>query len=219
MGAILQDLILTHPADLTQRTGRKTVSVRGQVIDMAQVKRYIRRKGLPASHVEPWSDTGASPTGSTICPQTLAPLLVDAMKACPSLSAPDEQSCPPILPSSNPLALYPPYTPFHAPDPRPGQLTFQHTNSTAQERTLPSTSAHDSISGEERQPKRQRPSHQTLTCTNLACPFYKHNPAYYNPQNPDTETGRRYRCCAGPGWTNIRRLRQVTPRRTLLLPF
>lgn len=200
MGAILQDLILTHPTDLTQRTSTKTVSVRGQVIGMAQIKRYIRRNGLPAAYVAP------SPTASTIC-------LADTIKACPSLSAPDQQSCPPVLPRSNPRGFCPPDAPFDAQEAR------QHTNTTAQKRTWSSTLAHGSISGQERQPKRQRPSHQTLTCTNLACPFYKYNPAYYNPQNPDTETGRRYRCCAGPGWTNIRRLRQVTPLSHSASPF
>src|SRR5436190_20613217 len=137
MGAILQDLILTHPTDLTQRTARKTVSVRGQVIGMAQIKRCIRRNGLPAAHAAPL------PPASTIC-------LADAIKACPSLSAPDQQPCPPVLPSSNPRAVYPPDAPFDAQDARQGRLTFQHPNTTAQERTWSSTLAHGSISGQER---------------------------------------------------------------------
>lgn len=206
MAAILQDLIQTNPTDLTQRTGTKTVSVNGRLIDMAHVKRHIRRKGLPTPHAEPWPDTGASQTESITCSQTLVPFSVDAMKTYPYSPAPEQpwQSTPQM---SNYVGYYPLQAPFRAEDPHSYQAMAQYSDSTAPKRTWPSTSDDHSISGEGRQPKRQRPSHQTQTCTNLACPFYKNNPTYYNPQNPDAETGRRYRCCAGPGWTNIRRLR------------
>jgi Clr5 domain len=43
----------------------------------------------------------------------------------------------------------------------------------------------------------------------LACPFYKHNPWIYNPQNEDMESAMRYRTCAGPGWESISRLKYV----------
>lgn len=41
----------------------------------------------------------------------------------------------------------------------------------------------------------------------LACPFYKHDPRQYNPQNEDMDSAMRYRTCAGPGWESISRLR------------
>lgn len=43
----------------------------------------------------------------------------------------------------------------------------------------------------------------------LACPFYKHNPGRYNPQNSDMGSAMRYRTCAGPGWESISRLRYI----------
>jgi hypothetical protein len=43
----------------------------------------------------------------------------------------------------------------------------------------------------------------------LACPFYKHNPGRYNPQNSDMGSAMRYRTCVGPGWESISRLRYV----------
>jgi hypothetical protein len=207
MGAILQDLIRTHPTDLTQRTGTKIVSVNGRLVAMAHVKRYIRRKGLPTSHAEPWSDTRASQSGPATCSLAPVPLLADAMENRPHVSAPDEQVWQSILQRSNYVALYPLHQPFRAEDPHPCQFMFHDTTVTGQKRTWASASADQSTPAEERQPKRQRPSQQTSTCNNLACPFYKNNPSYFNPQNPDAEAGRKYRCCAGPGWTNIRRLR------------
>jgi hypothetical protein len=41
----------------------------------------------------------------------------------------------------------------------------------------------------------------------LACPFYKHDPRRYNPQNENIDSAMRYRTCAGPGWESISRLR------------
>lgn len=46
----------------------------------------------------------------------------------------------------------------------------------------------------------------------LACPFYKHNPQRYNPQNEDMNSAIRYRTCAGPGWETISRLRYLKSR-------
>jgi hypothetical protein len=47
----------------------------------------------------------------------------------------------------------------------------------------------------------------SLETRTLACPFYKHNPQRYNPQNKDMDLAMRYRTCAGPGWESISRLR------------
>jgi hypothetical protein len=210
MGAILQDLFQTHPTDLTRRTGRKTVSVKGRLIDMAQVKRFIRRKGLPAFHAEAWPDTRSSQAVATTCSIVPVPFSVDAMNTSPHTSTPDEDVWQSMQQKSTYLDLYPLHSPLRAEDPRLCQSMFQNSDPTAQKRTWASTSDPHSSSGEERQPKRQRSSQQTPTCPPLACPFYKNNPSYYSPQNPDAEAGRKYRCCAGPGWTSIHRLRWAT---------
>jgi hypothetical protein len=216
MGAILQDLIQTHRTDLTQRTGTKTVSVNGRSIEMAQVKRYMRRKGLPQSGLELWPDTQTSQPGSTRCLPASVPSSMYTMKGWPNVSAPDEHIWQSILGRSNYVGFDPLDLSSRPENNLSYQLMLEYSDSTLQKRTRASASDGHSIPGEDRQPKRQRPSHHTPTYSNFACPFYKNNPSYYNPQNPDAETGRRYRSCAGPGWTSIRRLRWV---RTVVIGF
>jgi hypothetical protein len=206
MGAILQDLVHTHRTDLTQRTGIKTVSVKGRSIEMAQVKRYIRRKGLPWSDIDPAPVTQASQTAVTTCSPTPVPLSMYTMKGSPHTPTHDEDKWQSIREKSNYIGLCPMDLSFHPNDAHPYWLTLEYSDSTLPKRTLASTSG-NSIAGEDRQPKRQRSSHLPPTWSNFACPFYKNNPSYYNPLNPDAETGRRYRPCAGPGWATIRRLR------------
>jgi hypothetical protein len=216
MGAILQDLVHTHRTDLTQRTGIKKVLVKGRAIEMAQVKRYIRRKGLPRSDIDPAPDTQASQTGSTTCSPTAVPFSMYTVKGWPHTSALDENPWQSLLQKSKYMGLYPLDLSFRADDALPYQLTLEYSDSALQKRTLASTLDDHSIAEEDRQPKRQRSSHLTPTWSNFACPFYKYNPSYYNPLNPDAETGRKYRPCAGPGWATIRRLRWV---RTVVIGF
>lgn len=216
MGAILQDLVRTHRTDLTRRTGIKTVSVKGRSIEMAQVKRYIRRKGLPRSDIDPAPDTQSSQKGSTTYSPTPVPFSMCTMKGWPHTSTPDENAWQSILEKSNYMGLYPLDLSFRADDDLPYQLMLEYSDSALQKRTLTSTSGDHSNTEEDRQPKRQRSCYLTPTWRNFACPFYKNHPSYYNPLNPDAEIGRRYRPCAGPGWATIRRLRWV---RTVVMGF
>lgn len=61
--------------------------------------------------------------------------------------------------------------------------------------------------------KRRRVSATNSTLSSetkvLACPFYKHDPQRYSPQNKDIYSAMRYRTCAGPGWESISRLRYI----------
>jgi hypothetical protein len=209
MEAILRDLIQTHRIDLTQRTGTKTVSVKGQSIELARVKRYMRRKGLSQSDVEQCPDTQASQTGSTTCSSTSLPFSSYEMNRWPHFHAPNGHAWQSILERSNYVGSYPLDLSFGNDTAPSYRFMLGHPDSTGHKRTRSSTSDRLSTPGEERQPKRQRSSPPTPTFSNYACTFYKNNPSHYNPQNPDVEIGRRYRSCAGPGWTSIRRLKCV----------
>ena len=46
-----------------------------------------------------------------------------------------------------------------------------------------------------------------------ACPFHKYDSRKYTLNH---ETGARYRCCPGPGFSNISQVKWVTPKLTML---
>jgi hypothetical protein len=48
-------------------------------------------------------------------------------------------------------------------------------------------------------------SHDSLPASKFACPFHQHNPQKYgvNLQSSDAD----YRCCAGPGWRSVARIK------------
>lgn len=58
--------------------------------------------------------------------------------------------------------------------------------------------------------KRQKLS--TKKAWAFACPFFKYDPARYNPQNSDSQLARRFRTCSGPGWDSIHRLKEHLTR-------
>jgi hypothetical protein len=209
MEAILQHLIKTNRTDLTRRTSTKTVSVNGRSIDLAQIKRYMRRKGCSQSYLDAWYDTQASQSASNTYKLSSLPGLRYAEKTWHPISEPGNHVRQSIPEKSNSISFHPLDLSFSSNNNLPHQLMLEPPNSALRKRTWASTSEELSASEEDRQPKRQRSSHHTATCRNFACPFYKHAPTYYNPQNPDAESGRRYRSCAGPGWSTIRRLRCV----------
>lgn len=77
-----------------------------------------------------------------------------------------------------------------------------------------SCNADDEEGGEFRRKRRKLPTSNLASAPEtkaLACPFYKHNPLRYNPQNQHVSLGMRYRTCAGPGWESISRLRCSSP--------
>jgi hypothetical protein len=43
----------------------------------------------------------------------------------------------------------------------------------------------------------------------LACPFNKHDPNIYSPCNEDKDLAYKFRCCGGPGWPTVARLKYV----------
>ena len=207
MEAILQHLIKTNRSDLIQRTSTKTVSVNGRTIDLAQIKRYMRRRRYSQPCLEAWYDTQSSqPASKTYKPSSL-PGLKYAETIWYPISEPGSHVWQSFLEKSDSIDLHPLDLSLGSNNNLPHQLMLESPNSPLRKRTWASTSEELSTSEEDRQPKRQRSSHHTATCSNFACPFYKHAPTYYNPQNPDAEYGRRYRSCAGPGWSTIRRLR------------
>jgi hypothetical protein len=218
MEAILQHLIKTNRADLIQRTGTKTFSVNGRSIDLAQIKRYMRRKGCSQPYLETWHDTQASQSASKTYKLGSLPSLRHAETTWHPISEPGSHVWQSFLEKPNSINFHPLDLSFGSNDNLPHQLMLESPNSALRKRTRASTSEELSTPEEDRQPKRQRSSHCTATCSNFACPFYKHAPTYYNPQNPDAESGRRYRSCAGPGWSTIRRLRCVS-RLELKLSF
>jgi hypothetical protein len=212
MEAALQHLTKTNGTDLTQRTGTKTVSVNGRSIDLAQIKRYVRRvrrKRCSQPYHETWDDTQASQAVSKPYKPSSLPSLRYAETIWHPISEPGSYAWQLFPEKPNPTNSHPLDLPFGTNNNLPCQLMLESPNSALRKRARASTSEELSASGEDRQPKRQRSSHRTATCSNFACPFYKHAPTYYNPQNPDAESGRRYRSCAGPGWSTIRRLRCV----------
>jgi hypothetical protein len=46
----------------------------------------------------------------------------------------------------------------------------------------------------------------------FACPFHKHDPIRYNPQNSESQLARRFRTCSGPGWDSTHRLKEHLTR-------
>jgi hypothetical protein len=209
METILQRLIKTNRTDLIQRTGTKTFSVNGRSIDLAQIKRYMRRKGCSQPYLETWHDTQAPQSASKTYKPGSLPSLRHAETVWHPTSEPGSHVWQSFLEKSNSINFRPLDLSFGSNNNLPHQLMLESPNSALRKRTWASTSEELSTPEEDRQPKRQRSGHCTATCSNFACPFYKHAPTYYNPQNPDAESGRRYRSCAGPGWSTIRRLRCV----------
>lgn len=213
MEAILQDLIKTNRTDLTQRTATKTVLVKGRTIDLAQIKRYMRRKGRSQPYLETWHNTQASQPASAIYKPGSLPSLKYAEKIWPPISDPGSHGWQSFLAESNSVDSYPLDLSFGNDNTLPYQLNLESPNSVLRKRAWASASEDILTCEEDRQPKR----HRTSPSSNFACPFYKHAPTYYNPQNLDAECGRRYRTCAGPGWSSIRRLRCV--RETLVIGY
>lgn len=200
MEAILQDLIKTNSTDLTQRTATKTVLVKGRPIDLAQIKRYMRRKGRSQPYLETWHNTQASQPALTIYRPSPLPSLKYAEKTWPPISDPGSQS---FLEGSNSVDSYPFDLSFSNDNTVPYQLNVEPPDSVLRKGARTSAPEDNLTCEEDRQPKR----HRTPPTSNFACPFYKHAPTYYSPQNLNAECGRRYRSCAGPGWSSIRRLR------------
>lgn len=58
----------------------------------------------------------------------------------------------------------------------------------------------------------KRPKLSTKKARAFACPFYKHDPIRYNPQNSDSQLARRFRTCSGPGWDSTHRLKEHLTR-------
>lgn len=59
---------------------------------------------------------------------------------------------------------------------------------------------------------RKRQKLSTKKAWAFACPFYKHDPVRYNPQNTDSQLARRFRTCSGPGWDSTHRLKEHLTR-------
>jgi hypothetical protein len=205
MEAALQHLIKTNRADLTQRTGTKTVSINGRSIDLAQIKRYMRRKRCPQPYLETGYDTQASQSASSLYKPSSLPSLRYAETIWHPISEPGSHGWQSFLERPNSADSYPLDLSFGNDNTLPYQLNLESPDSVLRKRAWASASEDILTCEEDRQPKR----HRTSPSSNFACPFYKHAPTYYNPQNLDAECGRRYRTCAGPGWSSIRRLRCV----------
>jgi hypothetical protein len=205
MEAILQDLIKTNRTDLTQRTATKTVLVKGRPIDVAQIKRYMRRKRRSRPYLETLHNTQAPQSALTTYKPGSLPSLKYAEKIWPPISDPGSHVRQTFLEKPNSVDSCPLDLPFGNDNTLPYQSGLESPESALRKRAWAPAPDDILTYEEDRQPKR----HRTPPCSNFACPFYKHAPTYYNPQNLDAEFGRRYRSCAGPGWSSIRRLRCV----------
>jgi hypothetical protein len=205
MEAILQDLIKTNRTDLTQRTATKTVLVKGRSMDVAQIKRYMRRKRRSQPYLETWHNTQAPQPASTTYRPASLPSFKYSEKIWPAISGPGSHVRQASLEKSAPVDSCLLDSSFGNDNTLPYQSNLVSPDLVLRKRTWASASDDILTCEEDSQPKR----HRTPPSSNFACPFYKHAPTYYSPQNLNAESGRRYRSCAGPGWSSIRRLRCV----------
>src|SRR5579859_4370846 len=107
MEAILQHLTTTNRSDLIQRTGTKTVSVNGRTIDLAQIKRYMRRKRCSQPYRETWYDTQSSQSASKTYKPSSLPSLRYAETTWHPISEPGSHVWQSFLERSDSINLHP----------------------------------------------------------------------------------------------------------------
>lgn len=206
----LQDAAMNPP--------QSAIMVNGRTLPPSLLQRYLRRTRLsqtsercsPASSTRPQSEDSTYHGLSKTDPQ--------APSAPPNNSdelEPEKIQLPSTLSFQPQASLSVTSSPRHASqnfhdlevEDNPSALDFKHDRQhfTAEKQTNLSEEDNDA-----RRKRRRVSARNTTSSTGtkaLACPFYKHDPLRYSPQNDDINSAMRYRTCAGPGWESISRLR------------
>jgi hypothetical protein len=194
-----------------KQSGRDiAVKLRDRDIPLHRVERYIRRRGLLESSEQAPSSPQSFRLDTTLSPdQSVHTPVVEASNSTENAD-PDMDPTP----STSPFALtFTPASPV-IPAGDAADLASAGSSTFSKSPVTVDISSQESYEEEgENRSKRRRLSTTNSTSLSeartLACPFYKHNPGRYNPQNEDTSLAMRFRTCAGPGWKSVSRLRYV----------
>ena len=205
-----------HDAAMNPR--QSAVMVNGRTLRPSLLQRYLRgtrssqtpERCSPASSIGPQPDD-SNPHGPFTTPSqapSASPNNYDDLN-------PENIHLPSTLSFQPQTSLSATSSPHHASqnfhdrevEDNSSSLGFKHY------RPLFTAEKHTNVSEEDDDARRKRrrvPAKNMTSSTGtkaLACPFYKHDPQRYSPQNDDINLAMRYRTCAGPGWESISRLR------------
>lgn len=205
--------------DAVINPSQSAVAVNGRPLRLSTLQRYLRRTRFsqspercsPASSTRPQSDDSSSHGPFRTLPQ--------ARSAPPNNfdeSAAGKNQLLSTLPFQPQTFRSVTTSPHHVSqsshefemedDPFPWSCKLFSAPSTTGKRTNLSEGGDDDARRKRRRVPARNMASSTGTKT-LACPFYKHDPQRYNPQNDNISSAMRYRTCAGPGWESISRLR------------
>lgn len=204
--------------DAIMNPGQSPVTVNGRTLRPSLLQRYLRDTRLsqtpercsPASSTRPQSDDSTSHGPLTTLPQapSAPPNSCDGLDP-EKIQLPSTSSFQPQTPLS--VTSSPRHITQNLHDLEMGEHPFSVDFKPY--RPLSTTEKHTNLSegdDDTRRKRRRVPARNMTSCTGmkaLACPFYKHDPQKYSPQNDDINSAMRYRTCAGPGWESISRLR------------
>ncbi|ERF71178.1 hypothetical protein EPUS_06007 [Endocarpon pusillum Z07020] len=217
---VLRSLPKDQLQDAIMDPSQSAVTVKGRTLRLSLLQRYLRRTRVsqtpkrcsPASSTRPQSDASSSHGSFRKLPQAQTPLPDNCNE-----SAPGKIQLLSTLPSQPQTSCSITTSPHHVSQSShefemeddsflAGFKRFSAPSTTEKRTNLSEEGDDDARRKRRRVPARNMAS-STGTKT-LACPFYKHDPQKYNPQNDNISSAMRYRTCAGPGWESISRLRQ-----------
>lgn len=191
----------------------------GKAPSQAKVMRHLRRRGHSLSLAEPTESplTGSLPTDFVVAsPSTLSDSQIIERTQSETGATFNSQSLTSFDPGLDPLL-----TTASDACSRSQKSNSLDVASHSPSRVSPApadrfTNEGDGDDDDESASRRKRTKvsgtnfMSALETKALACPFYKHNPRRYSPQNMHIDSAMRYRTCAGPGWESISRLRCST---------
>jgi Clr5 domain len=209
----------------TVSTGNDSpLMVDGKELSLSMVKRHLRRTGLSETSPDygTSSSTRSRPDAISVASSSALSdaqiTLADSGERSTMIEAHSLSPCHSL--SSTPSVTTPPPTNLGSRESDSLGVSSLISSNVCSSIVDKSTNDYDDEESDARRKRRKlsapNPASSSETRA-LACPFYKHNPRHYNPQNEHLESAMRYRTCAGPGWESISRLRYETIRLEVLL--
>ena len=215
---LLRGLSKEQLQDAIMNQSQSAVTVNGRTLRLSLLQRYLRRTRFsqtpercsPAPSTRPQSDDSSShgpfrtvsqaqSASPNKCDES-APEKIHLLSFQPRTSHSITLNPHPVSQSSGEFEMENDLFPW---DPKLSSVPFA---------TEKRTNLNEEGNDEARKKRRRVPARNMTSPTGtktLACPFYKHDPQRYNPQNDNISSAMRYRTCAGPGWESISRLRYV----------
>ncbi|KAF7508309.1 hypothetical protein GJ744_009454 [Endocarpon pusillum] len=216
---VLRSLPKDQLQDAIMDPSQSEVTVKGRTLRLSLLQRYLRRTRFsqtpercsPASSTRPQSDGSSSHGPFRTLPQAQTAPLNNCNESAPVKN--QSLTALPFQPQTSRSVTTGPHhvsQSSHEFEMKDGSFpSFKRFSapSTTEKRTNLSEEGDDDARRKRRRVPARNMASSTGTKT-LACPFYKHDPQRYNPQNDNISSAMRYRTCAGPGWESISRLRQ-----------